>query len=140
MDGDDFIGSYLATLDGRTEPVSVSRVPDAVVSGGSGCTVAPSAINSGASVLLLDSPSSAAAVGTIEPGRTDAEIEAFLATSPAGPPPWFAVSALLQTEDGPAESLVALAPGDFTVVCIEPGTEGATVTGRAALHVGVGSS
>ncbi len=138
VDGDDFIGAYVATLDGRPEPVAVSRAPDAVITAGTGCTVAPPAIVSGAAVLLLDSPTAVAAVGTIEPGRTDAEIEAFLATSPSGPPPWFAVSALLQTGDGPGATLVDLAPGDFTVVCLGLGVDGATVSGRATLSADVG--
>ena len=139
VDGDDFIGSYLATLDGRTAPLAVSRVPDAVISGGSGCTVAPSAINSGASVLLLDSPSSAAALGTIEPGRTDAEIEAFLATLPQR------AATLVRGFGAPADrrrprrsSLVALAPGELTVVCLRVGADGATVSGRASLEVDIG--
>ena len=138
VDGDEFIGAYVATLDGRPAPIAISREPDAVISAGKGCTVAPSTVSSGASVVLLEPPTAAAAVGTIETGRSDAEIDAFLATSPDGPPPWFTLSALLQPEGGPGARLVHLVPGDFTVVCIDVGVDEASVTGRAPLNVDVG--
>jgi pyrimidine-specific ribonucleoside hydrolase len=136
VEGEAFIDAYTASLNGGTTPVAVSPVPDAVIAAGAGCSVTPSAIAAGASVLVLASPSAVVAVGTIEKGRTDAEIEAFLATSPTGPPPWFALSALLETGDAPASTLVELHPGDLTVVCLGLGAEGPQVTGRAALHVG----
>ena len=131
-----FIEAYLKTLNGGAAPVALSHVADAVITAGEGCAVTPPAIAGGASVLELASPSAAAAVGAIEQGRTDAEIEAFLATSPTGPPPWFTVSALLQTGDAPASTLVELDPGDLTVVCLGMAAKGPQVTGRAALRVG----
>jgi pyrimidine-specific ribonucleoside hydrolase len=135
--GEAFIDYYITMLNGAVAtPVAVSHVPDAVIAAGAGCSVTPPAVADGASVLMLASPSAAVAVGAIEQGRTDAEIEAFLATSPAGPPPWFTLSALLQTDDAPASTLVDLRPGDLTVVCLELGAQGPQVTGRAALRVG----
>jgi pyrimidine-specific ribonucleoside hydrolase len=131
-----FIEAYLATLNGGAAPVALSRLPDAVITADAGCAVTPPAIAGGASVLELASPSAAAAVGTIAQGRTDAEIEAFLASSPTGPPPWFTLSALLETGDAPAATLVELRPGDLSVVCLGLGTDGPRVTGRATLRVG----
>jgi inosine-uridine nucleoside N-ribohydrolase len=131
-----FVDAFLRTLNAGAAPVALTRLPDAVITAGPGCAVTPSAVAGGASVLVLTSPSAAAAVGVIEQGRTDAEIEAFLATSPTGPPPWFTLSALLETGDGPASTLVELPPGDLTVVCLGLGAEGPRVTGRVALRVG----
>ncbi len=131
-----FIDAFLTTLNAGAAPVAPSHVPDAVITAGAGCSVTPSAIAGGSSVLELASPSAAVAVGAIEQGRTDAEIEAFLATSPTGPPPWFKLSALLETGDAPASTLVELHPADLTVVCLGLGAEGPQVTGRAALRVG----
>ena len=136
VNGEAFIDAYVSRLNRGATSVALSHVPDAVITVGTECAVKPPAIASGASVLVLASPSAAVAVGTIEKGRTDAEIEAFLATSPTGPPPWFALSSLLQSGDAPASALVELRPGDLTVVCLGLGAEGPQVTGRAALHVG----
>ncbi len=135
-DGQAFVNDYITALNGGAPPVVVSHVPDAVVTAGAGCAVTPPSVVGGTSVLVLASPSAAVAVGTIEQGRTDAEIEAFLATSPTGPPPWFTLSALLETGDAPASMLVELHSGDLTVVCLRLGSDGPQVTGRAALHVG----
>ena len=134
--GEAFIDAYVSTLNRGATPGALSHVPDAVITAGAGCSVKPTAIAGGTSVLELESPSAAVAVGTIEKGRTDAEIEAFLATSPTGPPPWFTLSALLETGDAPASMLVELHSGDLTVVCLRLGSDGPQVTGRAVLHVG----
>jgi hypothetical protein len=134
-DGADFLGAYLATLDGRSAPVTISREPDASVAAGGGCTVSPRQLPAGPSLLALATPvSSAAAIGVIDPARTDADIEAFLASSPTGPPPWFDISVLLPTADTQAnEALVNLTPGDLTVICLELDGATATVSGRATL-------
>ena len=137
VEGEAFIDAYIATLNGGATPVAVISPSRCRDHGGTRMLrdarpPSPAARRCWCST----SPSAAAAVGTIEQGRTDAEIEAFLATSPTGPPPWFTLSALLETGDGPASTLVELHPGDLTVVCLGLGAEGPRVTGRAALRVG----
>ncbi|RPI10940.1 MAG: nucleoside hydrolase, partial [Actinobacteria bacterium] len=136
IDGDDFLSAYIATLDGRTSPVRVSREPDASIVTEGDCKVTPSELTTGPAVLALESPtpSSAAAIGVIDPARTDADIEAFFATAPTGPPAWFELTAVLPTDDSLAnEALVDLAAGEVTVVCVS--FDGATVkvNGRATL-------
>jgi pyrimidine-specific ribonucleoside hydrolase len=136
IDGDDFLSAYMATLDARTSKVSVSRVPDASIVTEGGCAVSPSEVNTGPSVLALESPSSstAAAIGLIDPTRTDADIEAFFASAPTGPPSWFELAAVLPTNDSQAnEALVDLRAGDLTVICVSLEGTAVKVSGRATL-------
>jgi hypothetical protein len=134
-DPDVFVGEYLGTLDGRNEAIRLSRAPDATIAADRGCAVSPAAVRQGVSVISLATPNSAAAIGALDPSRSDADIEAFLATSPTGPPPWFALAGLLQTGGGTtaAEALLQVPPGGLTVVCL--GSEGTrtVVKGRATL-------
>jgi len=133
---DDVIASYLGALDGRSVPLPVSRTPDAVISADRACRAAPAQVPSGPIVLALDSPFSGAAIGTLDPGHTVADIEAFVATAPAGAPPWFHVSAVLQSGDSPSSTLVALPGGNLTVVCASLGESGAiSVQGLTTLTV-----
>ena len=136
IDGDDFLSVYIATLDGRTSPVSVSRVPDASIVTEGGCKVSPSEVISGPTVLALESPSpsSAAAIGVIDPARTDADIEAFFASAPTGPPSWFELAAFLPTDVSQAnEALVDLRTGVLTVICASFDGTAVKVSGRAML-------
>ena len=105
IDGDEFLSSYIATLDGRTSPVRVSREPDASIVTESDCKVTPSEVTTGPAVLALESPTplTAAAIGVIDPARTDADIEAFFATAPTAPPAWFELTALLSDRRQPGE-------------------------------------
>jgi pyrimidine-specific ribonucleoside hydrolase len=133
---DDFLGTFLGVLDGRTSDLPVPRIPDARVTvSPDGCRLDPTTVEGGPAVLGIGT-TGAAAVGTIEEGRTDDEIDEVLASNPAQPPPWFDLVTLLQPIDGrPSTSFVDLRPGELDVVCVRTDTAAPTVTGRARLTV-----
>ena len=116
--------------------MALSRVPDTRITvADDACRLTESSIAGGPAVLSIGSRG-AAAIGTLEPGRTDAEIEAFLASNPSGPPPRFPTVALLQAADGISATAYAdLEPGELTVVCIDAVGDQAVLVGRATLTV-----
>ena len=133
---DEFLTSFLGTLDGRESGISISRVPDTQVTVASDTVrLTETTIEAGPSVIGIGT-NGVAAVGTIEPGYTDADINAFLARNPSEPPPWFDPVAIFQSIDGrPSGTFVDLEPGELTVVGISTDTPTPTVTGRAVLTV-----
>lgn len=127
-----FVEAYLGRLDGRDEPLPVSAAPDVTISDSGGCAVSEPSLVSGPSVLALES-GDVAAVGSLDEGTTDEQIEAFLATEATEAPPWFAQVAIVAT-DLP-DAYAYLLPGDLTVICLSNDDGRATVAGRATITV-----
>jgi Inosine-uridine preferring nucleoside hydrolase len=108
------------------EPVTrIDERPDLVIEPDA-CTAAPGELIAGPRVLQVESGDaasgnpSAVAIDTLAPGRGPADIEAFLAAPAAEPPDWFTIAAALGAGiDAPAADLLRLAPGTYTVVCLQ---------------------
>ena len=128
------LGEYLTVLAGRSEPVALSRRADVTV--GEGCGLDAAAAAAGPAVVAVDR-ATIAAVGRLEAGRTDAEIEAYLADDPTGPPPWFELTTLVIGGEGAAATFADLPPGELTVICLSATQDPPVVTGRATLTVTV---
>ena len=112
-----------------------------------GCKVSPSEVIGRAepcSRSSQPSPSSAAAIGVIDPARTDADIEAVLRVSTEpGHPRRFEVAAFLPTDVSQAnEALVDLRSWrpHGRSACSFDGTAVKVQAGRAMLEVGHGRS
>lgn len=131
-----FVSSFLGVLDGRPTPLEVPRSSDTVVTvAPDACRLTDDTIDPGPRVVSIGLLG-VAAIGTIEPGRTDEEIESYLAGGPTEPPPWFDLVALLQSSGSePASVLLDVPPGELTVLCVSLGGGLAAVTGRATLTV-----
>ena len=131
-----FLTAFLGTLAGLGRPLEISTDPDVTVTvAGGRCAVSTDTVRSGMAVLGMGI-TGMVAIGTLADGRTPADVDSYLATSPAGPPDWFPVVALLQPVEGrPASALVELRPGDLDVVCIAPEGTALRVVGTATLTV-----
>jgi hypothetical protein len=74
-------------------------------------------------------------LGRLDGVHSDSEIEAFLATSPDAPPPWFALTTVIQSGDATTTVLADLGAGEVTAICVGLGDGAPKVTGRATLDV-----
>jgi hypothetical protein len=114
--------ALIQTLAGA-EADPISDRPDLVIDPVA-CSASGPPVDAGMQVVELapgtpqDAPW-AVAVGVLEPGRGEADIEAFLAAPTDEGPTWFDQAAGLVSGEGGSADLVELDPGTYTVVCIQ---------------------
>ena len=111
--------ALLEGLAGADVP-AIAENPDVVIDPVA-CTTDGTIARSGPNVLHLDAPDdTVVAIGTLEAGKTVADIEAYLAAPTEDEPAWFAPVTMLGGADGmPATDLAVLEPGTYTAVCLE---------------------
>jgi inosine-uridine nucleoside N-ribohydrolase len=103
---------------------TIDERPDVVIDP-TECSTTHGTFSSGPLVVEVASDyEGGVAIGVVDPGRDEADIEAFFASSASAPPDWFRLAAALGTAVGaPSADLVRVVPGEYTVVCVrgEPG-------------------
>ena len=78
----------------------------------------------------------AAAIGVLTADKTDPEINAYMASSAAGPPEWLPTLSLMQAVGQLSATYIDLPLGTWDVVCFRASpSEPPTITGRSTLHV-----
>jgi hypothetical protein len=126
----------LGILAGRDAPLDISEVPDTRITvADDGCVLSSDRIEAGP-VVLAGGSTGLVAVGTLEQGRTPEDVDAYLASDPVGPPPWFPTVALLQPLEGqPPAVYLDAEPGQLDVVCIAIDGTSLSLAGAATLTV-----
>jgi pyrimidine-specific ribonucleoside hydrolase len=120
-DGDAAKTALLEGLSGGPVP-PVSDEPDLVFDAAT-CTTDRADLGAGPRIVQLDAGDASrfVAIGTLDPGRDEADIAAALAHPTEQGPEWFHYGAALGGADGAGAtlSLVDLAPGEYTAVCVQ---------------------
>jgi pyrimidine-specific ribonucleoside hydrolase len=131
-----FVAGLLGILAGRDAPLDISEVPDTMITvADDGCVLSSDRIEAGP-VVLAGGSTGLVAVGTLEQGRTPEDVDAYLASDPVGPPPWFPTVALLQPLEGqPPAVYLDAEPGQLDVVCIAIDGTSLSLAGAATLTV-----
>ena len=136
-DSNGFLADFVAAIDHQAEIIPFSRVPTLSIEPESpvGCSVPTEAVE-GPAVIELPTTNTAAAIGVLTAEKTDAEINAYMASSPAGPPEWFPMLLLLRATAQPSATYIDLPLGTWDVLCFRaPNSEQPTITGRGTVHI-----
>jgi inosine-uridine nucleoside N-ribohydrolase len=134
--GDSFVTALVSALDRK--PTTFSRLPTVTIEGSTagGCATSAQALTAGPSVISLSSAATAAGIGSLLPGHSDDDINAYLATSPTAPPDWFPLLTLVQAIDKPTDVYFKLPIGTYDVVCFAvSATAPPRVTGHSVLYI-----
>jgi pyrimidine-specific ribonucleoside hydrolase len=124
-------GSQVATVDDRPDVLIDAR--DCTLSDGEAAQgsllvqVVPEVPRPGATGV---------AIGTLDPGRGEADIRGFFAEPTVEPPAWFTMTATLGAlVGGSSTDVVRFEPGEYTVVCVRGAADDLELVGIGTLTV-----
>ncbi len=137
-DTDGFLADFVATIDRKSEITPFSRVPTISIDAGnpSGCSFSATEVVEGPAVIDLPAINTVVAIGRLTTEKTDAEINAYLATAPTSLPEWFPMLTQLQAIGKPSATYIDLPLGTWDFLCIQAPTSALpTISGRGAVHI-----